>query len=226
MVPATAVIPALDEGGSLGRVLAAIPMALVGEVIVVDGGSRDDTVAVATRCGATVVREPCRGYGRACEAGLRAARGDVVVFLDGDGSADPADIPALVRPIALGTADLVLGLRLLTPASAAAMPWHQRTGNRLGAALIRALYGLTLTDLGPFRAVRREALLSVTLSEQTYGWPTEMIVRAARAGWRIAEVPVAWRTRTAGRLKVSGTIRGSALATAHILRTIAVHARG
>ncbi len=226
MGSATAVIPTLNEAASLGAVLAAIPADLVDEVIVVDGGSRDDTVAVARRGGATVVSEPRRGYGRACEAGARLARAEVVVFLDGDGSADPREIGRLVRPISLGHADLVLGSRLGDRASAAEMPWHQRAGNRFSAALIRACYGLPITDLGPFRAVQRERLRSMTLHDQTYGWPTEMIVKAARAGWRIIEVPVGWHRRTAGRSKVSGTLRGSALATAHILGTIAGHVRG
>jgi glycosyltransferase involved in cell wall biosynthesis len=223
---ATAVIPVLNEGRSLGGVLQAIPADLVAEVIVVDGGSSDDTVRVAGVHGATVITEPQSGYGRACEAGLRHAQSDLVVFLDGDGSADGRDIAPLLEALNGESADMVLGSRLSGSEAAAAMPWHQRAGNRVCAGLIRRVYGLAITDLGPFRAVRRSRLQGLRLNDLTYGWPTEMIVKAARAGWRIVEVPVSWHRRAAGRSKISGTVRGSALATAHILRTIAENARG
>ncbi len=226
MCRATAVIPALNEAASLGAVLRSIPSDLVAEVIVVDGGSSDGTPSVAAAHGATVIAGPVAGYGRACEAGLRRARSELVVFLDGDGSADGSDIPALLDALDTQAADMVLGSRLASPGSAAAMPWHQRSGNRLGAALLRRLYGLTVTDLGPFRVVRRARLLHLRLDDLTYGWPTEMIVKGAKDGWRIAEVPVSWHRRTGGRSKISGTIRGSALATAHILRTITGNVRG
>jgi glycosyltransferase involved in cell wall biosynthesis len=222
----TAVIPALDEEGSIGSVLDAIPRDLVEEVIVVDGGSRDGTSAAATSRGARVLREPRRGYGRACALGAAEARSEVVVFLDADGAADPREIGDLLPPIAEGRADLVLGSRLTGPIPSGAMPWHQKAGNRLSARLIRLLYQQALTDLGPFRAVRRARLADIRLDDLTYGWPTEMIVRGARAGWRIAEVPVSCRPRTAGQSKISGTVSGTALATLHILRTIARHARG
>ena len=225
MQSATSVIPALNEATSLGPVLQAIPRDLIGEVIVVDGGSIDDTVHVAAAHGATVVCELRRGYGRACALGAKQARGDVVVFLDADGAVDPGEIARLLAPIARGAADLVLGSRLAGTIAPGAMPWHQRVGNRLCARLIRSFYGLPITDLGPFRAVRRERLQAMSLEDLTYGWPTEMIVKAVRAGWRIAEVPVSCHRRTGGHSKISGTVRGTALATCHILSTIVKHAR-
>jgi len=222
---ATAIIPALDEERSIGAVLGAIPRDIVTEVIVVDGGSADGTAAVAAAHGATVMSEPRRGYGRACALGAAAAHGEALVFLDADGAADPREIAGLLAPIARNEADLVLGSRLTGAMAAGAMPWHQRVGNRLSALLLRLLYGLPVTDLGPFRAVRRASLAGMALDDETYGWPTEMIVKAARARWRVAEVPVNWRPRTGGRSKISGTVRGTLLATFHILWTIARHSR-
>ena len=222
---ATAIIPALNEERSIGAVLRAIPRDVVAEIIVVDGGSADGTAAVAATHGATVVRECRRGYGRACALGAVAAHGEALVFLDADGAADPRDIPGLLAPIARDEADLVLGSRLAGGMAAGAMPWHQRVGNRLSARLIQLLYGLPITDLGPFRAVRRGLLSRMALVDSTYGWPTEMIVKAVRAQWRITEVPVTCRPRTGGRSKISGTVRGTSLATVHILWTIARHAR-
>jgi rSAM/selenodomain-associated transferase 1 len=218
------IIPALDEERSVGAVIKAIPRDIVGEVIVVDGGSQDATREVAHECGAWVVSEPLRGYGRACARGVSEAHGDVVVFIDADGASDPQDIRALVAPIAEGSADLVLGSRLgpghSAPVPSAAMPFHQRAGNRLAALLIRVRHGVPVTDLSPFRAVRRRMLLALPIEDLTFGWPTEMIVRAARAGWRIDEVPVSCRPRSGGRSKVSGTLRGATLASAHILGAI------
>jgi glycosyltransferase involved in cell wall biosynthesis len=214
------IIPALNEEASIGRVLAAIPTGVADEVIVVDGGSSDDTVAIAQSGGARVIGELLRGYGRACAAGVAAAHGDIVVFLDADGADDPSHMPDLVAPIGTGQAHLVLGSRLAGEVGAGAMPRHQRFGNRLAAWLIRRLYGLSLTDLSPFRAVGREQLLRLDMQEMTYGWPTEMIVKAARQGWRVMETPVRYRSRLGGRSKISGTVRGAVLAAYHILRTI------
>jgi cellulose synthase/poly-beta-1,6-N-acetylglucosamine synthase-like glycosyltransferase len=225
-VSVAVVIPALDEEESIEQVLAAIPRDQVGEIIVVDGGSTDHTAAIAQAAGARVIREPRRGYGLACAAGVAVASEDIILFLDADGADDPGQIPDLLAPILSGEADVVLGSRLAGDKTSDAMPWHQRFGNQLGARLIRWLYGLPLTDLGPFRAIRRESLQALGMEEMTYGWPTEMIVKAARKGWRIAEVPVHHRPRTGGRSKISGTIRGTVLAAYDILRTIFRYAPG
>jgi rSAM/selenodomain-associated transferase 1 len=223
------IIPALDEEQSIGAVIEAIPRDVVGEVVVVDGGSRDATRAIVRERGARVVSEPARGYGRACARGVSEASGEIVVFLDADGANDPQDIRALVAPIAEGRADLVLGSRLGRGRAAAvlsaAMPLHQRLGNRLAALLISVRHGVPVTDISPFRAVRRARLLGLPIEDLTFGWPTEMIVRAARAGWRIIEVPVSCRPRSGGRSKVSGTLRGATLAGVHIFGAILSLAR-
>jgi glycosyltransferase involved in cell wall biosynthesis len=226
MLSVSVVIPALNEGASIGQVLAAIPRDKVEEIIVVDGGSTDDTAAIARAADARVIHESRRGYGRACAAGVAAADGDILLFLDADGADDPAQIPDLLAPILAGEADVALGSRLAGKMAPDAMPWHQRFGNWLAAQLIRWLYGLPLTDLSPFRAIRRESLLALGMEEMTYGWPTEMIVKAARTGWRIVEVPVHYRPRSGGRSKISGTVRGTVLAAYHILRAIFRYAIG
>ncbi|MGD2157606.1 MAG: glycosyltransferase family 2 protein [Anaerolineales bacterium] len=214
------IIPALNEEQSLGAVLEAIPPESVAQIIVVDGGSTDGTVAVAEAAGAKVIHEPQRGYGRACAAGLAHASGEFIVFMDADGADDPTQIPDLLAPLLEGRADLVLGSRLAGDISPGAMPWHQRVGNRLSAWLLRVLYGLPISDLSPFRALRREKLLRLGMVEMTYGWPTEMIAKAARRGWRIVELPVRYRPRLGGHSKISGTIRGTVLSTYYILKTI------
>jgi glycosyltransferase involved in cell wall biosynthesis len=221
------VLPTLNEEASIGAVLAAIPAAAVDYVIIVDGESADATVPIAQAAGAQVVSEPRRGYGRACATGLAtaaAAGADVVIFLDADGADDPAHIPDLLAPILSGQADMVLGSRLAGDLDPTAMPGHQHFGNCLSAWLIHRLYRLPLTDLGPFRAVDLHKLLQLSMVEMTYGWPTEMIVKAARAGWRVVEIPVRYRPRIGGRSKISGTFRGTVLATYHILVTIFRHA--
>lgn len=214
------VIPALNEGESLGQVLSDIPSGCVSEVVVVDGGSTDNTVSVARAGGAHVVNENRRGYGRACATGSINANGDILVFLDADGADDPRQIPDLISPILNGRAEMVLGSRLRGNISPGAMPKHQRFGNWFSAKLIHLLYGLPLSDLSPFRAVVRKKLAELEMQDMTYGWPTEMIVKAVRSGWSIEEIPVNYHSRLGGESKISGTIRGTVLATIHILTTI------
>jgi glycosyltransferase involved in cell wall biosynthesis len=220
------IIPVLNEAESISQVLGAVPEELVHEIIVVDGGSTDGTPLIAEAAGARLIHEPRRGYGRACAAGLSAARGEIVVFMDGDGADEPRFLPELVRPVIEGRADMVLGSRLAGEREAGAMPWHQYAGNWLAARLIRMMYGLSLTDLSPFRALSKSALLALDMQEMTYGWPTEMITKAARHQWRIVEIPVSYRRRIGGRSKISGTLRGTVLATYYILRTILRYSRG
>lgn len=204
------VIPARNEEAAIGRVIADLPRGLVAEVIVVDGRSTDRTREVAADHGAQVISEPRRGYGRACLTGLEHidASADVVVFLDGDYSDRPAELPHLLAPIAAGRADLVLGSRLAGTRARGALPWHSVLGNRVAAALIRLLCGVRLTDLGPFRAARPAMLHALQLQEQTYGWPVEMLVKGSARGYRIVEVPVSYHPRI-GTSKITGTVRGS-----------------
>ncbi len=222
----TLIIPALNEAACIEPLLAELPVGLAHELLVVDNGSTDDTAGAARRAGAHVIMEPRRGYGYACAAGVAAASGDVLVFMDGDGSFVPGELAALLAPIVDGSADLTLGSRMRGGMTAGAMPPHQRFGNQLVARLMYRLYGLRLTDLGPFRAVRRELLNTLDMREMTYGWPVEMIVKAARQGARIAELPISYRPRSAGVSKVGGTVRGTLLATYRILRTTFRYALG
>jgi glycosyltransferase involved in cell wall biosynthesis len=214
------IIPARNEESPLPGVLAEIPSAKVDLVVVVDNGSTDRTAEVAQAAGVHVVREPRPGYGHACAAGVRVATeqgAEVLVFLDADGSFDPAQIPDLLAPIEAGRSDLVLGSRPAGGMEPGAMPPHAHFGNRLVALLMRTLYGLQVTDLGPFRAIRADLLAQLGMREMTYGWPTEMMVKAARRGARVVEVSVRYRVRRGGRSKVSGTVRGTLLATYFIL---------
>jgi|SRR5579859_3856298 len=220
------IIPALNEAACLGPLLNELPPGLVEQVLVVDNGSTDDTAGVARRAGAQVSVEPRRGYGYACAAGVAASTGEILAFMDGDGSFVPAELGTLVDPIRSGTADLVLGTRMRGGMTPGAMPPHQQAGNLLIARLVHRLYGLQLTDLGPFRAVRRDLLLALQMREHTYGWPIEMIVKAARQRARIIEVPVQYRPRLAGQSKVGGTLRGTLLAGYRIMRTTLRYAIG
>jgi glycosyltransferase involved in cell wall biosynthesis len=203
------VIPTYNEAGSIAHVLDDIPPSLVTEVLVVDAGSTDGTRQIAAGLGARVIVEPRRGYGRACLTGLAAANHpDVVVFLDGDYSDRPRELGRLLDPIREGQADIVLGSRLAGGLAPGAMPWHAKLGNRIAATLIRWLYGISLTDLGPFRAARFEVLRTLDLREMTYGWAVELATRGARHGYRVLEVPVSYHPRI-GVSKISGTWRGS-----------------
>jgi len=223
---ASLVIPAINEEDSLPHVLDSIQKEILLEIILVDGGSHDRTVEIAEAQGARVIKETQPGYGRACAAGLANARGEIVIFMDADGADDPRQIPDLLAPITQAGADMVLGSRLAGSISPGAMPWHQKFGNWLSAGLIRLLYGLPITDLSPFRAVLRAKLLDLNMQEMTYGWPTEMITRAARQGWSIIEVPVDYHPRLGGQSKISGTLRGTILATYYILSTIIKYSFG
>ena len=215
------IIPTRNEASAIGRVLADLPSNLVTEVIVVDSNSTDGTAEIATKLGARVLREPRRGYGRACLTGLAHAENpDVVVFLDGDYSDRPSELPILLAPIIEGRADIALGSRLQKQRIAGALPWHQVFGNRLAAGLIRLLYGLKINDLGPFRAARAGAIRELALQETTYGWAVEMILKGALAGFRIVEVPVSYYPRI-GKSKISGTLKGTIGAGWFILSLIA-----
>jgi len=203
------IIPTHNEAEAIGRVLADLPSNLVSEVIVVDSNSTDGTPEVAAKAGARVIQEPRRGYGRACLTGLTAVNSpDVIVFLDGDYSDRPAELPIVLAPIAEGRADITLGSRLHENNSAAALPWHQVLGNRFAARLINFLYGVNITDLGPFRAARADVLHALALEETTYGWAVEMILKGALAGYRVVEVPVSYHPRI-GKSKISGTLKGT-----------------
>ena len=214
------IIPAHNEAQAIGRVLGDLPSNLVTEVIVVDSNSTDATSEIARSMGARVLPEPRRGYGRACLTGLaNADHPEVVVFLDGDYSDRPSELPILLAPIIEGRADITLGSRLCGKNHPDALPWHQAFGNRLAAGLIRTLYGVKITDLGPFRAARADVLPALALEEATYGWAVEMILKGAIAGYRIVEVPVSYHPRI-GKSKISGTVKGTVGAAWFILSRI------
>ncbi len=214
------VIPTHNEAESIGRVLGDLPGDLVTEVLVVDSNSSDGTPEIARKMGARVIEERRRGYGRACLTGLAtASTPDIVVFLDGDYSDRPAELPLLLAPVIEGRADITLGSRLGKQRIPGALPWHAAFGNRLAASLITLLYGLRISDLGPFRAGRADVLRRLALEETTYGWAVEMILKGALAGFRIVEVPVSYYPRI-GKSKISGTLRGTVGAAWFILSMI------
>jgi glycosyltransferase involved in cell wall biosynthesis len=219
-VRVSVIIPTRNEASAISRVLADIPADLVTEVLVVDSTSTDGTPEIAANLGARVVHEAQRGYGRACLTGLAHADApDIVVFLDGDYSDRPAELPLLLAPISEGRADITLGSRLGAHRIAGALPWHAVFGNWLAASLIRLLYGVRISDLGPFRAARVDVLRELALEEATYGWAVEMILKGAIQGFRIVEVPVSYYPRI-GKSKISGTVRGTLGAAWFILSRI------
>jgi glycosyltransferase involved in cell wall biosynthesis len=199
------ILPALDEAEAIPAVLAAMPAGF--EPLVVDNGSTDGTAEVAAGWGARVVVEPRRGFGAACYAGLVAATSDIVCFMDCDGSLDPGQLPLVAGPVARGLSDICLGARVAS--SVGAWPWHARVANRVLAFEVRRRCGVAVTDIGPMRAAGREELLGLALRDRGFGWPLEMVLRAAAAGWRVGEVPVRYGPRAGGRSKVSGSARGT-----------------
>jgi glycosyltransferase involved in cell wall biosynthesis len=199
------ILPVLDEAHALPSVLAAMPNGF--SPLVVDNGSVDGSGEVARSLGARVVDEPRRGFGAACYAGLEAARSDVVCFMDCDGSLDPRELHRVAEPVSSGAVELCLGARKAV--AHGAWPWHARIANRALALELRRRCGVALTDLGPMRAAKREALLSLGLRDRAFGWPLEMVLLAAAAGWRVSEVQVSYAARRGGRSKVSGSARGT-----------------
>ncbi len=210
------VLPCLNEAGALPWVLSRMPPGY--RPIVADNGSVDDSASIAADYGARVVPVPQRGFGAACHAGLLEASSDIVCVMDADASFDPADLPAVADPVLVGEADLMLGRRSVR--GKGAWPLHARIGNRVLAAELRRRVGVPLRDLGPMRAARREALLALPMSDRRFGYPLEMVVRAAEAGWRIAETDVPYYPRT-GKSKVTGTVRGTVRAVRDMRRVLA-----
>ncbi len=219
--PRTAVIiPVLNEEESLPLVLEAIPPDLVHEIIVVDNGSTDRSAEVARLAGATVIHEPHRGYGAACLRGIAATDGhEIIVFLDGDYSDYPEDMRDLLLPVIAGETDMVIGSRMITLESRRALLPQARFGNQLAAVLMRLLFGIRCTDLGPFRVIRRSALLALEMQDKDFGWTVEMQLRAHLRKIRVSELPVRYRKRV-GVSKITGTLSGTLRASYKILKTI------
>jgi glycosyltransferase involved in cell wall biosynthesis len=214
------VIPALNEEPAIADVVGAVPQDLVDEIIVADNGSTDSTAKQAAAAGARVVQATRRGYGAACLAGARAAQdADIIVFLDGDRSDDPAELSTVLQPVADDRMDLVIGSRLEGRLEKGAMPLHGRVGNRLMVLLLNLLYGVAITDIGSFRAIKTRALFALEMEQMTYGWPVEMVVKAARRGLRIQSVPIRYRRRI-GKSKVTGTLKGTLLASYYMFMVL------
>lgn len=217
------VIPALNEEEALSRLLPELTTAPITWIIVVDNNSTDATAVVARQAGAMVVSEPTRGYGWACWRGFMAALelgAGIVMFMDGDGSDNPLDIPTMLAPVLADEADLVMGSRVSSNAERGAVPPQARLGNWLTSRAINLFYGAHVHDIGSFRVVRSEVLQALQMREMTFGWPVEMLVKAARARYRIVEIPIHYRRRSHGRSKVAGTVAGSVKAAYHMLRVV------
>src|SRR5689334_10910893 len=217
------IIAALNEEAAIANVIKSVPKDLADEIVVVDNGSKDRTAEIAAAAGARVVKEAVPGYGRAFQTGLRSVSPncEIVVFLDGDGSDCPELMDRLVAPIIEGRAEFVIGSRTRGRHEAGSMNFHQVFAGYMIGFFLRLLYGVRSTDMGPFRAIRRDTLERLRLREETYGWPLEMQMRAARAQVRTVEVPVDYRRRAGGHSKIAGTVRGSILAATRILFTFA-----
>ena len=207
------VIPTYNEEKAIGEVVRGVPDNSIHEIIVVDNGSTDDTANQAALAGARVVRETRRGYGSACLTGAKAAGdADIIVFLDGDRSDNPDQLKIIADPVLNDQADLVIGSRIKGILDKGAMPFHGRMGNRLIVYLLQMLYGIKITDIGSFRAIKAKSLFDLNMEQMTYGWPVEMVVKSARRGLRIQSVPIHYRKRI-GESKVTGTLKGTVLAT-------------
>ena len=214
------IIPVFNEQDAIEKVIGDIPCHLPTEIIVVDNGSTDQTAKLAAAMGARIVRENRRGYGSACLAGIAATNNpDIVVFLDGDYSDHPNEMPDLIAPILENRADLVIGSRVLGNSEPGALMIQARFGNRLATSLIKILFGVSYTDLGPFRAIRYRALMDLNMRDKTFGWTVEMQVKAAKQALKIREMPVSYRKRI-GVSKITGTIEGTLKAGWKILFTI------
>jgi len=221
MIPrVSVVVPALNEEQTIARVVRDLASPLVREILVVDNGSTDNTATRAAEAGATVIHSPQPGYGRACASGVLAAdpESDVLVFLDGDGSDVPSDLPALVAPVMAGRYDFVIGSRIRGHREPGSLLPSQVFAGWLAGLLIRLRYGVRYTDMGPFRAISRAALEGLNMSETTYGWNLEMQMKAARNGLRVLEIPVSYRLRQGGVSKVAGSLSGSAKAAIRIMK--------
>ena len=220
MAEVSVVIPALNEAENIAAVVRELPWDLIGECIVVDNGSTDATAAEAQAAGARVIVLTQRGYGRACAAGAAAANGDILVFMDGDGSDVSTEMDQLLQPILAGDCDFVIGSRVRGKREPGSMLVSQIFSGWLAGLLLRLLYRVQYTDMGPFRAITRQALQSLHMSEQTYGWNLEMQMRAAQRGLRIREIPVSYRNRAGGQSKVAGSLSGSLRAAIRIVQTL------
>jgi len=219
------IIPARNEERSIGLVIRDIPRDGIAEIIVVDNGSTDRTAAVARAAGATVLSESRRGYGYACLAGMAHVTPSprrVIVFLDGDYSDYPEELPLVAGPVLRGEADMVIGSRITGKRESGAMLPQALIGNRIACGLIKLFWGYRFTDLGPFRAVRMDALQHMQMNEPTFGWTVEMQIKGAKMKMRCTEVPVRYRRRI-GQSKVTGTLTGTVMASVMILFSIAKH---